>query len=88
VAKVQKVYTKEFKEKAVKLAQNSGKSTAQIARERVALVPTMGKPLTALFKSEALFGLYSIGLAIGFFAYFVVSLTLFGKKETGGWMED
>ena len=33
MAKIQKVYTKEFKEEAVKLAQNSGKSTAQIARE-------------------------------------------------------
>jgi transposase len=33
VAKVQKVSTKEFKEEAVKLAQNSGKSTAHIARE-------------------------------------------------------
>ena len=33
MAKVQKVYTKEFKEEAVKLAQNRGKSTAQIARE-------------------------------------------------------
>ena len=33
MAKVQKVYTKEFKEEAVKLAQTSGKSTAQIARE-------------------------------------------------------
>ena len=33
MAKIQKVYTKEFREEAVKLAQNSGKSTAQIARE-------------------------------------------------------
>ena len=33
MAKVQKVSTKEFKEEAVKLAQTSGKSTAQIARE-------------------------------------------------------
>jgi transposase len=33
VAKVQKVYTKEFKEEAVKLVQSSGKSTAQIARD-------------------------------------------------------
>jgi transposase len=33
VAKVQKIYTKEFKEEAVKLAQNSGKPAAQIARE-------------------------------------------------------
>jgi transposase len=33
VAKVQKVSTKEFKEEAVKLAQSSGKPTAQVARE-------------------------------------------------------
>jgi transposase len=33
VAKVQKVYTKEFKEEAVKLVQNSGKPASQIARE-------------------------------------------------------
>lgn len=31
--KVQRVYTKEFKEEAVKLAQNSNKPAAQIARE-------------------------------------------------------
>jgi transposase len=33
VATVQKVYTKEFKEEAVKLTQSSGKPGAQIARE-------------------------------------------------------
>lgn len=33
MAKVQKVYTKEFKEEAIKLARTSGKSTSQIARE-------------------------------------------------------
>jgi len=33
VAKVQKVYTKEFKEEAVKLLQSSGTSAAQIARD-------------------------------------------------------
>jgi transposase len=33
VAKVQKVYTKEFKEEAVKLVQRSGKPAAQVARE-------------------------------------------------------
>jgi transposase len=33
VAKVQKVYTKEFKEEAVKLVQSSGKSAAQVARD-------------------------------------------------------
>lgn len=33
MAKVQKMYSKEFKEEAVKLAQNSNKPAAQIARE-------------------------------------------------------
>lgn len=33
MAKIQKVYTKEFKEEAVKFVQSSGKSTAQIARD-------------------------------------------------------
>jgi transposase len=33
VAKVQKVYTKEFKEEAVKLVQSSGKPASQVARE-------------------------------------------------------
>lgn len=33
MAKVQKVYTREFKQEAVRLAQTSGKSIAQVARE-------------------------------------------------------
>src|SRR5437016_1416419 len=33
MAKVQKVYTREFKEEAVRLAQTSGKPITQIARE-------------------------------------------------------
>ena|SRR5438876_403485 len=33
MAKVQKTYTREFKEEAVRLAQTSGKPIAQIARE-------------------------------------------------------
>jgi transposase len=33
MAKVQKTYTKEFKEEAVRLVQTSGKSIAQVARE-------------------------------------------------------
>src|SRR5215470_19980535 len=33
MAKVQKVYTKEFKEQAVQLVQTSGKPIAQVARE-------------------------------------------------------
>ncbi len=33
MGKIQKVYTKEFKEEAVRLAQTSGKSIVQVARE-------------------------------------------------------
>jgi len=33
VAKVQKTYTREFKEEAVRLVQTSGKPIAQVARE-------------------------------------------------------
>ena len=33
MAKIQKVYTREFKEQAVQLAQSSGESIAQVARE-------------------------------------------------------
>jgi uncharacterized membrane protein YeaQ/YmgE (transglycosylase-associated protein family) len=47
-----------------------------------------GAAVTTLFKSEVLFGLYSIGLAVGFFAYFVDSLIVYGKEETGRWMGD
>ncbi len=35
MAKVQKIYTREFKEEAVRLAQISGKPIAQVARELV-----------------------------------------------------
>ncbi len=39
MAKVQKVYTREFKEEAVRLAQTSGKPITQIARERGSQIP-------------------------------------------------
>lgn len=42
-----------------------------------------GAIITSLFKSEELFGAYSIGLAIGFFAYFIIGLFV---QEAGGWM--
>jgi hypothetical protein len=44
--------------------------------------------VTALFKSEAMFGLYSIGLAIGFFGYFLVSLRVYGNQQPGRWTGD
>lgn len=45
-----------------------------------------GGAVTGLFKEPQLFGAYSIGLAVGFFSYFVVSLALEGKKKTVVWM--
>ena len=47
-----------------------------------------GAAVTALFKSEDLFGLYSIGLAAGFFAYLVISFKVYGKANVGQWMGD
>jgi uncharacterized membrane protein YeaQ/YmgE (transglycosylase-associated protein family) len=35
-----------------------------------------GATVTALFKSQAMFAMYSIGLAIGFFLYFFVGLVV------------
>jgi hypothetical protein len=45
-----------------------------------------GGAITTLFKEPGLFGSYAIGLAIGFFAYFVVALILEGRKGTVTWM--
>jgi uncharacterized membrane protein YeaQ/YmgE (transglycosylase-associated protein family) len=45
-----------------------------------------GGAVTALFKDERLFGAYSIGLAVGFFAYLVVGLVVGGKQAERGWM--
>jgi transposase len=44
MGKIQKTYTKEFKEEAVRLAQTSGKPIAQIARDASVsrIVPFMG----------------------------------------------
>ena len=45
-----------------------------------------GAGITTLFKEPELFGSYAIGLAIGFFAYFVVALILEGRINTVTWM--
>lgn len=39
-----------------------------------------GAAVTALFKAETMFGWYSIGLAAGFFLYFLVALAISGRK--------
>jgi hypothetical protein len=45
-----------------------------------------GAAVTGLFKPPELFGAYSIGLAIGFFAYFFVGVAMEGKEKASGWM--
>ncbi len=44
-----------------------------------------GAAVTSLFEGN-LFESYAVGLAVGFFAYLVVSLTIYGKDSVGGWM--
>jgi len=47
-----------------------------------------GAAVTALFENATLFASYSIGLAIGFAGYLVVSLVVYGKDSAGAWMGD
>jgi hypothetical protein len=45
-----------------------------------------GGVVTGIFKSQTLFGLYAIGLAVGFFLYLLINLLLYGKDGVVGWM--
>jgi hypothetical protein len=47
-----------------------------------------GAAVTGLFKSDNLFGLYCIGLAVGFFGYLIISLSVYGKESAKAWMGD
>jgi uncharacterized membrane protein YeaQ/YmgE (transglycosylase-associated protein family) len=47
-----------------------------------------GGAITTLFNDANVFGAYAIGLAVGFFAYFIVSVTVYGKDAAGPWMGD
>ena len=44
-----------------------------------------GAAALALFSNDVLFGWYSIGLVIGFFAYLAVGLILYGTQEVQPW---
>ncbi len=45
-----------------------------------------GAAVIALFnKDGTLFGWYSVGLVVGFFAYFAVGFVLYGKQEVQPW---
>jgi len=45
-----------------------------------------GAAITALFKTEVLFGAYCIGLFIGFFGYFIVGLNVKSDQAVNTWM--
>lgn len=47
-----------------------------------------GGVITGLFPETGLFAMYAIGLAVGFFAYFLVALKLEGKESVTSWMGD
>lgn len=47
-----------------------------------------GGAVVTLFNEPTLFAAYSIGMAIGFFLYFLVSLGVYGKGEAGRFMGD
>lgn len=47
-----------------------------------------GGAVTTIFNNETLFGIYSIGLAVGFFGYLIVSLLISGRSSAEGWMEE
>jgi hypothetical protein len=46
-----------------------------------------GAAVTTLFGSGEPFGMYAIGLAVGFFGYFIVGLIV-EKGDVGAWMVD
>lgn len=45
-----------------------------------------GGVVTAVFKTPELFGVYSIGLAGGFFLYFIIGLFISEEKTVSKWM--
>lgn len=45
-----------------------------------------GAAVTAVFKTDTLFGFYSIGLAAGFFVYLITSLIISGSKKVDEFM--
>jgi hypothetical protein len=44
-----------------------------------------GAAVTALFRSDVLFGLYCVGLALGFFGYLGYGVYVYGKQEVQPW---
>lgn len=47
-----------------------------------------GGAVTTLFDDPEVFAAYSIGLAVGFFAYFALGVALGGSEKASDWMID
>jgi uncharacterized membrane protein YeaQ/YmgE (transglycosylase-associated protein family) len=62
--------------------------TAALSDIATVLGAVGGAAVTAVFPDPALFGAYSIGLAIGFFAYLAVAAAVYGKAKAGRFMGD
>ena len=55
---------------------------AQISDIATVIGAVGGGAVTALFNDKRLFGLYSVGLFVGFFAYLILFYLLNGRKNT------
>ena len=65
------------------LRQRSGASWIQ---DLIALLGIIaGAAALALFRNEAIFGWYAVGLVVGFFAYFAAGVILDGQKDVLPW---
>jgi len=64
------------------------KARASVLAEISIIIGALGgAAVLALFRSEVLFGLYALGLVIGFFAYFAIDLLLSSSQQAQSWRE-
>ncbi len=65
--------------------RRKGEATA-LADISAVIAAVGGAAVTALFKVGDIFGAYCVGLAVGFFGYFIVNLILYGKEGVADWL--
>lgn len=64
------------------------KARANVLAEISTIIGALaGAAVLALFKSDVLFGLYAIGLVIGFFVYFAIDVLLSSNQKAQPWRE-
>jgi hypothetical protein len=63
--------------------------TAELSDIATVIAAVGGAAVTKLFEDPKLFGMYSIGLAVGFFAYLAIAISVQGDAEkVSQWMGD